>query len=127
MEPHNLLELWEDPCSTTLFFRQLFDAASLPYTYVVGDPQSLHAVIIDTLRAALPRSRAGGGTRAEAARRAPHALPVIPVCDAGMRSGQATVILRDGGFPRVANLHGGMHLWQQMGLPVPRSTGPLPK
>jgi sulfur dioxygenase len=42
-----------------------------------------------------------------------------------MRSGQATVIL--GGFPRVANLHGGMLLWQQMGLPVPRSTGPLPK
>jgi hypothetical protein len=32
-----------------------------------------------------------------------------------MRSGQSTVILRDNGFPRVANLHGGMLLWQQMG------------
>jgi rhodanese-related sulfurtransferase len=48
----------------------------------------------------------------------PQDKPVIPVCHAGMRSGQATVILRDAGFPRVANLHGGMLLWQQMGLPV---------
>ena len=40
--------------------------------------------------------------------------------------GQATVILRDAGFPQVANLHGGMLLWQQMGLPVLRSTSPLP-
>jgi rhodanese-related sulfurtransferase len=53
--------------------------------------------------------------------------PVIPVCHAGMRSGQATVILRDAGFPRVANLHGGMLLWQQMGLPVLHSAGPSPK
>jgi glyoxylase-like metal-dependent hydrolase (beta-lactamase superfamily II)/rhodanese-related sulfurtransferase len=48
----------------------------------------------------------------------PKDRPVIPVCHAGMRSGQATVILRAAGFPRVANLHGGMLLWQQMGLPV---------
>ena len=57
----------------------------------------------------------------------PKDKPVIPVCHAGMRSGQATVILRDAGFSRVANLHGGMLLWQQMGLPVLRSTSPLPK
>jgi rhodanese-related sulfurtransferase len=44
-----------------------------------------------------------------------------------MRSGQATVILRDAGFPRVANLHGGMLLWQQMGLPVERGTSASPK
>ncbi len=56
----------------------------------------------------------------------PKDKPVIPVCHAGMRSGQATVILRDAGFPQVSNLHGGMLLWQQMGLPVLRSTGPLP-
>jgi sulfur dioxygenase len=52
----------------------------------------------------------------------PKDKPVISVCHAGMRSGQATVILRDAGFPRVANLHGGMLLWQQMGLPVLRGT-----
>jgi len=52
----------------------------------------------------------------------PKEKPVIPVCHAGMRSGQATVILRDAGFPRVANLHGGMLLWQQMGLPVVRAS-----
>jgi len=55
----------------------------------------------------------------------PQDKPVIPVCHAGMRSGQATVILRDAGFPRVANLHGGMLLWQQMGLPVLRANALL--
>lgn len=53
----------------------------------------------------------------------PRDQPVIPVCHAGMRSGQATVILRQAGFPHVANLHGGMLLWQQLGLPVARSAG----
>jgi sulfur dioxygenase len=53
----------------------------------------------------------------------PRDKPVIPVCHAGMRSGQATVILRGAGFPRVANLRGGMLLWQQMGLPVEGVTG----
>ncbi len=56
----------------------------------------------------------------------PKDKPVIPVCHAGMRSAQATVILRDAGFPRVANLYGGMLLWHEMGLPVLRSTSPLP-
>jgi sulfur dioxygenase len=44
--------------------------------------------------------------------------PVIAVCHAGMRSGQATVILREGGVGRVANLRGGMLLWREMGLPA---------
>jgi len=57
----------------------------------------------------------------------PKDKPVIPVCHAGMRSGQATVILRDAGFARVANLHGGMLLWQQMGLPVVRGSSPVTK
>jgi glyoxylase-like metal-dependent hydrolase (beta-lactamase superfamily II) len=48
----------------------------------------------------------------------PRDRPVIAVCHAGMRSGQATVILRAAGFERVANLHGGMLLWNQLGLPV---------
>ena len=48
----------------------------------------------------------------------PKDKPVISVCHAGMRSGQATAILRGAGFPRVANLRGGMLLWQQLGLPV---------
>src|SRR5574338_605113 len=43
----------------------------------------------------------------------PRDRPVVSVCHAGMRSGQATVILRQAGFPRVANLRGGMLLWQQ--------------
>jgi len=50
----------------------------------------------------------------------PSERPVVPVCHAGMRSGQATVILRQAGFSRVANLRGGMLLWQQFGLPVVR-------
>jgi glyoxylase-like metal-dependent hydrolase (beta-lactamase superfamily II)/rhodanese-related sulfurtransferase len=48
----------------------------------------------------------------------PRDRPVVAVCHAGMRSGQATVILRAAGFERVANLHGGMLLWTQLGLPV---------
>jgi len=54
----------------------------------------------------------------------PKDRPVIPVCHAGMRSGQATVILRDAGFARVANLRGGMLLWQQMGLAVVHGASP---
>src|SRR5262245_54821467 len=32
-----------------LIFRQLFDAASSTYTYLLGDPQTREAVIIDTV------------------------------------------------------------------------------
>jgi sulfur dioxygenase len=46
--------------------------------------------------------------------------PVVAVCHAGMRSGQATVILRSGGLARCANLRGGMLLWSQLGLPTTR-------
>jgi len=48
----------------------------------------------------------------------PRDRPVIAVCHAGMRSGQATVILRGAGFERYANLRGGMVLWSQLGLPT---------
>ncbi len=48
----------------------------------------------------------------------PRDRPVIAVCHSGMRSGQATVILREAGFVEVANLHGGMLLWHQMALPA---------
>lgn len=48
----------------------------------------------------------------------PRDRPVIAVCHSGMRSGQATVILREAGLAKVANLHGGMLLWQQMALPT---------
>ncbi len=50
----------------------------------------------------------------------PRDKPVVAVCHAGMRSGQATVILRAAGFERVANLRGGMLLWTQLGLPTLR-------
>ena len=54
----------------------------------------------------------------------PNDQPVVPVCHSGMRSGQATVMLRQAGFPRVANLRGGMLLWHQTGLPVVHGEGP---
>ncbi|MDE2592741.1 MAG: MBL fold metallo-hydrolase [Burkholderiales bacterium] len=53
----------------------------------------------------------------------PQDRPVITVCHAGMRSGQATVLLRQGGFTRLANMRGGMLTWNQMGLPVERRAG----
>jgi glyoxylase-like metal-dependent hydrolase (beta-lactamase superfamily II)/rhodanese-related sulfurtransferase len=52
----------------------------------------------------------------------PRDRPVVCVCHAGMRSGQATVILRGAGFDRFANMHGGMLLWSQLGLPMVRRT-----
>ncbi|HIV70082.1 MAG TPA: MBL fold metallo-hydrolase [Candidatus Aquabacterium excrementipullorum] len=54
----------------------------------------------------------------------PQDKPLVAVCHAGMRSGQATVILRQGGFTRVANLRGGMVTWHQLGLPVERVAHP---
>lgn len=44
--------------------------------------------------------------------------PVVTVCHSGMRSGQATVILRNAGHQQCASLHGGMLLWSQLGLPT---------
>lgn len=54
----------------------------------------------------------------------PQDKPVVAVCHAGTRSGQATVILREGGFKRVANLRGGLLMWHQLGLPVERTVHP---
>jgi glyoxylase-like metal-dependent hydrolase (beta-lactamase superfamily II)/rhodanese-related sulfurtransferase len=50
----------------------------------------------------------------------PTEKPVVAVCHAGSRSGQATVILRGGGVARCANLRGGLLLWSQLGLPTRR-------
>lgn len=53
----------------------------------------------------------------------PREKPVVAVCHAGMRSGQATVILRGDGLTRCANLRGGMLLWSQLGLPAEHGRG----
>ena len=50
----------------------------------------------------------------------PQARPVVTVCHSGMRSGQAMVMLRAAGVRNVANLRGGMLLWNELGLPVVR-------
>lgn len=44
--------------------------------------------------------------------------PIVTVCRAGSRSAQAYNILRQAGFPRIANLSGGMLRWRADGLPV---------
>jgi rhodanese-related sulfurtransferase len=44
--------------------------------------------------------------------------PVVAVCRSGARSAQATVLLRQAGFERVANLAGGMLRWRAESLPV---------
>jgi sulfur dioxygenase len=44
--------------------------------------------------------------------------PVVAVCRSGARSAQATNILRQGGFAKVANLAGGMLRWRAENLPV---------
>src|SRR6185436_3282993 len=44
--------------------------------------------------------------------------PVVAVCRAGGRSAQATAILQQSGFSKVANLAGGMLRWRAEGHPV---------
>ncbi len=44
--------------------------------------------------------------------------PIVAVCRAGGRSAQATNMLRQAGFDRVANLSGGMLRWRTEGGPV---------
>lgn len=54
----------------------------------------------------------------------PRDKPVIAICHAGIRSGQASVLLRQAGFERVANVRGGMLVWHQLGLPVASRSRP---
>ena len=62
-----------------LIFRQLFDAASSTYTYLLGDPATREAVIIDTVFEQHLRDGAlDRRARPEAGRRARHALPRRP-------------------------------------------------
>ncbi len=44
--------------------------------------------------------------------------PIVTVCRSGARSAQATVLLRNAGFTRVANLAGGMLRWRAQRYPV---------
>jgi sulfur dioxygenase len=44
--------------------------------------------------------------------------PTVAVCRAGSRSAQATLMLREAGFGKVANLAGGMLRWRAEGHPV---------
>ncbi|MGH6973174.1 MAG: MBL fold metallo-hydrolase [Stellaceae bacterium] len=44
--------------------------------------------------------------------------PIVAVCRAGSRSAQATIILQQAGFDKVANLAGGMLRWRAEGHPV---------
>ena len=44
--------------------------------------------------------------------------PTVVYCRSGARSARATMMLLQSGFPRVANLSGGMLRWRQQGLPV---------
>jgi len=44
--------------------------------------------------------------------------PVVVVCRSGARSAHATLMLRNAGFAKVANLAGGMLRWRAQRLPV---------
>ena len=49
-------------------------------------------------------------------------IPVVLVCRSGARSAQATVLLKNAGYPKVANLAGGMLRWRAQRLPVEGGT-----
>ena len=48
--------------------------------------------------------------------------PIVVVCRSGARSAQATVLLRNAGYAKVANLAGGMLRWRGQRLPVEGGT-----
>jgi len=48
--------------------------------------------------------------------------PVVVVCRSGARSAQATLMLRNAGYAKVANLAGGMLRWRAQHLPVEGGT-----
>jgi glyoxylase-like metal-dependent hydrolase (beta-lactamase superfamily II)/rhodanese-related sulfurtransferase len=48
----------------------------------------------------------------------PRDRPVIAICPAGARSGQAALVLEKAGFDRVANLPGGLFQWRALGFPL---------
>ncbi|HUN70010.1 MAG TPA: MBL fold metallo-hydrolase [Burkholderiales bacterium] len=48
--------------------------------------------------------------------------PIVVVCRSGARSAQASVLLRNAGFGRVANLAGGMLRWRAQRFPVEGGT-----
>jgi glyoxylase-like metal-dependent hydrolase (beta-lactamase superfamily II)/rhodanese-related sulfurtransferase len=45
-------------------------------------------------------------------------IPIVTVCRSGARSAQATVLLKQAGFDKVANLSGGMLRWRAQRFPV---------
>jgi sulfur dioxygenase len=48
----------------------------------------------------------------------PRDRPIVAVCRSGGRSAEASLILEQAGFPRAANLAGGMIRWHVLGLPM---------
>jgi glyoxylase-like metal-dependent hydrolase (beta-lactamase superfamily II)/rhodanese-related sulfurtransferase len=58
------------------------------------------------------------GQLAQRASELDRSRPIVTVCRAGGRSGQAVVILQKAGFDKVANLAGGMLRWRANGHPV---------
>jgi sulfur dioxygenase len=63
------------------------------------------------------------GSLAERAGEIAKDKPIVTVCRAGGRSAQATNILRQAGFDRVANLSGGMLRWRNEGCTVEGGEG----
>jgi glyoxylase-like metal-dependent hydrolase (beta-lactamase superfamily II) len=63
------------------------------------------------------------GSLTERSGEIPKDRPVVAVCRAGGRSAQATNILRQAGFTRVANLAGGMLRWRTEGCTVEGGQG----
>lgn len=48
----------------------------------------------------------------------PVSVPLIIICNHGIRSAQAVELLQRNGFHQVYNLDGGLHAWIEAGLPV---------
>lgn len=44
--------------------------------------------------------------------------PIAVICRSGRRSAKAVKLLQEAGYTQVSNISGGIHAWQQAGLPI---------
>ena len=69
----------------------------------------------------IPGARPAARRAARAAGELPRDQPMVAVCRSGGRSAEASLILEQAGFPRAANMSGGMIRWHDLGLPTERA------
>jgi rhodanese-related sulfurtransferase len=83
------------------------DTASFAAGHATG---SRHISLEDLSKSPLPSTLPGNKN-----------VPVLVVCDRGLRSSKAAALLRKGGYERAHTIEGGMAAWREAQLPIEKS------